>query len=322
MPAPVEYQGEPCSDDQAVLGEGPLWDPRLRLYWWIDIELKRLHCFRVGWPRSRTWQLDQIPGAVALRKGGGLVLALQFGFATLEPLRQDLFDDLRATQTDLRVRHVTDDWHLAMIGAPEPDRPENRLNDGKIDPAGRFLAGTMRIDDHMNQSTGTLYSLERDHSIQQRWGDGNIGVSNGMAWSGDARCLFYVDSPRRVVYRFDYDLPSGAVSGCRVAFRVPDELGYPDGMTIDIEDKLWVALWGAGRVARICPQRGEILAVVRLPVSIPTSCIFGGSELDRLLITTASCELSPQERIDQPLAGALFIADVGVRGTPPVEFPG
>jgi sugar lactone lactonase YvrE len=322
MPAPIEIQAKPCSADDAVLGEGPLWDARAQLYWWIDIESRRLHCFRVGWPRSRTWQLDQIPGAVALRQGGGLVLALQYGFATLEPLRLKFWQELASFQEDVQIRRVDEDWRLRMIGAAEPDRPENRLNDGKIDPAGRYWVGSMRIDDHMSQFTGTLYSLEHDHTIRPRWGYGSIGVSNGMAWSRDARHFFYVDSPRRVIYRFDYDLPSGEVSNCTIAFQVPDELGYPDGMTIDVEDKLWVALWGAGRVARICPQRGEILAVVRMPVSIPTSCIFGGPGLDQLLVTTASCELSPQERIDQPLAGALFIADVGVRGIAPVEFPG
>lgn len=322
MPVPIEFQAQPCSADKAVLGEGPLWDPRTRVYWWIDIELKRLNCFRIGWSRSKTWQLDQIPGAVALRRGGGLMLAAQNGFATLEPLRENFWDDLSDPQMDLPGRRLEEDWRLTMIGSPEPDRPENRLNDGKIDPAGRFWAGTMRIDDHMTLFTGTLYSLETDHAITPRWGDGSIGVTNGMAWSSDARRLFHVDSPRRVIYRFDYDLASGALSNCSIVFRVPDELGYPDGMTIDVEDKLWVALWGAGRVARICPQRGVILAVVRLPVSIPTSCIFGGPGLDQLLITTATVGLSAGERAAQPLAGALFLADVGVRGTPSGEFPG
>jgi sugar lactone lactonase YvrE len=180
----------------------------------------------------------------------------------------------------------------------------------------------MRIDDHMNQFTGTLYSLEPDHSIRTHWGYGTIGVSNGMAWSSDARKFFYIDSPRRLVYAFDYQQDSGEISNCTVAFQVPDDLGFPDGMTIDEDDKLWVALWGAGRVVRVCPEQGKILAEVILPVSIPTACTFGGANLDQLLITTASIGLSESQRAQEPLAGALFVAEVGTRGFASQEFRG
>lgn len=310
------------SSDRAVLGEGPLWDARYQCYWWIDIELKQLHCFRTEWARSLTWQLDQIPGAVALRQGGGLVMALQFGFALLEPLSAERFSSLLSANSCGHDRRLAEDWKLTMLQSPEPDRPENRLNDGKIDPAGRFWAGTMRIDEHMTQFTGTLYSLQANHSIRAHWGDGTIGVSNGMAWSSDSRKFFYVDSPRRLIYSFDYEQQAGEISNCTIAFQVPDDLGYPDGMTIDAEDKLWVALWGANRVVRICPKAGEILAEVILPVSIPTACTFGGPNLDQLLITTASIGLSESQRAQEPLAGALFIAKVGTRGFAPQEFRG
>lgn len=318
----MRCEASAVSSDRAVLGEGPLWDGRYQCYWWIDIELKRLHCFRTEWGRSLCWQLDQMPGAVALRHGGGLVMALQFGFALLEPHSAEGLSRLFSATHCGQARELTEDWKLTMLQSPEPGRVENRLNDGKIDPAGRFWAGTMRIDDHMNQFTGTLYSLEPNHSIRTHWGDGTIGVSNGMAWSRDARKFFYIDSPRRLIYSFDYEQVSGEISNCTVAFQVPDDLGYPDGMTIDAEDKLWVALWGAGRVVRICPSAGEILAEVTLPVSIPTACTFGGPNLDQLLITTASIGLSESQRKQEPLAGALFIAEVGTRGFAPQEFRG
>jgi sugar lactone lactonase YvrE len=318
----MRFKARAVSSDRAVLGEGPLWDARYQCYWWIDIEQKRLHCFRIGWPRSRAWQLDQIPGAVALRQGGGLVAALQFGFGLIEPKAGVAASWLSEPTESAEIPNLERDWQLTMIGSPEPGRAENRLNDGKVDSAGRFWAGTMRIDDHMNQFTGTLYSLDRDHAIRAHWGDGTIGVSNGMAWSSDSRKFFYVDSPRRLIYSFDYEQDAGEVSNCTVAFQVPDDLGFPDGMTIDAEDKLWVALWGANRVVRICPKVGEILAEVTLPVSIPTACTFGGPNFDQLLITTASIGLSESQRAQEPLAGALFIAEVGTRGFAPQEFRG
>lgn len=318
----MPFEASAVSSDRAVLGEGPLWDAKCQCYWWIDIEMKRLLCFRDEWRQSRTWQLDQIPGAVALRQGGGLVLALQFGFALLEPLSTDRFSNRSTVKSCDQVRNLAEDWKLTMLGSPEPNRPENRLNDGKIDPAGRFWAGTMRIDDHMNQFTGTLYSLEPNHSIRAHWGAGTIGVSNGMAWSSDARTFYYVDSPRRLIYAFDYQQDSGEISNCKIAFQVPDNLGYPDGMTIDAEDKLWVALWGASRVARICPSEGKVLDEVILPVSIPTACTFGGPNLDQLLITTASISLTESQRKSEPLAGALFLAEVGTRGFASHEFRG
>lgn len=318
----MQFAASAVSSDRAVLGEGPLWDKRYQCYWWIDIERKRLLCFRDEWKLSLAWQLDQIPGAVALRQGGGLLMALQFGFALLEPLSADRFlNQSTAASCDL-VRDLAEDWKLTMLGSPEPNRFENRLNDGKVDPAGRFWAGTMRIDDHMTNFTGTLYSLEPSLTIRNRWGDGTIGVSNGMAWSSDGRKFYYVDSPRRLIYAFDYEQESGELTNCSVAYKVPDGLGYPDGMTIDVEDKLWVALWGAGRVARICPRQGKILDEIRLPVSIPTACTFGGPNLDQLLITTASIGLTESQRASEPLAGALFLAEVGTRGFAPHEFRG
>jgi sugar lactone lactonase YvrE len=125
-----------------------------------------------------------------------------------------------------------------------------------------------------------------------------------------------------LIYAFDYKQDAGEISNCTVAFQVPENLGYPDGMTIDAEDKLWVALWGAGRVVRVCPEQGKILGDVTLPVSIPTACTFGGPNFDQLLITTASIGLPESQREQEPLAGALFIAEVGTRGFTPQEFRG
>lgn len=294
-----QIQAEHVLPAQATLGEGPIWDPRCSAYWWIDIVEKKLFCFDPTEGSNRAWELDQMPGTVVPRARGGLVLALQDGFGFFDP----------------------DSGRLSRLGDPETDKPDNRFNDGKCDPGGRFWAGTMRIDDHMEVFTGSLYSLETDLSIVKRLGD-DIGVSNGIVWSSDGGSMYFVDSPRREIYRFDYDLETGKIRNRTTIFRATQQLGCPDGMAIDAEDKLWVAFWGGACVARICPQTGTRLAEIRLPVSAITACAFGGRELDRLLITTASVGLSAAERQQQPLAGDLFIAEVGVSGAPQSEFAG
>ncbi len=291
------FEAEQVLSSQATLGEGPIWDPRYSAYWWVDIVEKKLFQFDPASQRNLSWQLDQMPGAVVARKSGGLMLALQHGFAGFDP----------------------ESGQIEMFGDPESDQPDNRFNDGKCDPAGRFWAGTMRIDEHMKIFTGSLYSLESDRRVIKRLG-GDIGVSNGIAWSKDATRMYFVDSPRRVIYQFDYDQTSGEIGNRTVVFTVPDEMGFPDGMTIDTNDKLWVAFWDGWCVAQICPTSSAVLAKVSLPVAAPTSCAFGGRDYRQLLITTASLGLSQDERLRQPLAGDLFVAEVHATGSQLPEF--
>jgi len=294
-----QFKAEHVLPSQATLGEGPIWDPRCSAYWWIDIAEKKLFQFEPVSKRNLEWQLDEMPGTVVARKSAGLMLAMQSGFASFDP------------QSGL----------LEWIAAPEFDNPDNRFNDGKCDPSGRFWAGTMRIEDHMEIFTGSLYSLETNGHVTKRLGD-ELGVPNGIAWSRDATRMYWVDSPRREIYQFDYELETGNIDNQSCIFRAPDELGFPDGMSIDTEDKLWVAFWGGWCVARICPETAEVLAKITVPVAAPTACAFGGPKLDQLLITTASIGLSEEERLQQPLAGDLFIADVQARGVEHPEYAG
>lgn len=284
---------------QAILGEGPIWDPRCSSFWWIDIEAKRLFQFSPDTGKNLMWQLDEMPGAVVARKQGGLILALEHGFGSFDP----------------------ESAEIEVLGDPERDVPNNRFNDGKCDPAGRFWAGTMRIEDHMEIHTGSLYSLETNGKIIKRIG-GDIGVSNGIVWSSDASRMYFVDSPTREIFRFDYDLESGDIKNRECIFHAPDEFGFPDGMTIDTDDKLWVAFWGGWCVAKICPETSKILAKVSVPVEAPTACAFGGPNHDQLLITTASIGLSQNDRVLQPLAGDLFMANVEAEGVLQPEYAG
>ncbi len=227
------------------------------------------------------------------------MLALQNGFASFDP------------QTG----------EIKMLGDPESDKPENRFNDGKCDPAGRFSAGTMRIENHMEQFTGSLYSLETNGQIIKRLGD-DIGVSNGIAWSNGATRMYLVDSPRREIYQFDYDPVTGEIDNRTCIFRAPDAMGFPDGMAIDTDDHLWVAFWGGWCVAKICPETSKMIAKVSVPVAAPTACAFGGPGHDQLLITTASRGLRNEERLQQPWAGDLFVADVQAIGFRQPEYAG
>ncbi|MDG2180332.1 MAG: SMP-30/gluconolactonase/LRE family protein [Mariniblastus sp.] len=284
---------------QSTLGEGPLWDPEKNAFWWIDIIEKKLHLFDSASQQNRTWQLDQMPGTVVTCQSGGLALALENGFARFDPTTEE----------------------LKFLGDPESDLPENRFNDGKCDPQGRFWAGTMRTEDHMEQFTGSLYSLELDGEVIKRLGS-KIGVSNGIVWSSDSHHMYFIDSPTRHIYRFDYDPMTGEIRNRQIIFEAPEGFGFPDGMAIDSEDHLWVAFWGGGCVAKIDPSNGKITERVIVPVTAPTACAFGGPNLNQLLITTASLGLDQDSRDNQPMAGDLFIAEVSATGVIPAQYRG
>jgi len=245
-----------------TLGEGPLWDPQDNVLWWVDIEQGLLNCFDPSQETNQKYELGQRVGAVVQREKGGLLLALANGFATFDPRSES----------------------LALLCDPEADLPNNRFNDGKCDPEGRFWAGTMNVDS-LNLSSGALYSL--DPQLRVRKHLSGVNVSNGIAWSSDAKTMYYIDSLSGSIEAFDYDRQSGDLSRRRPVFKVPEELGCSDGMTIDAEDKLWVAFWGGWCVSQIDPANGQQIAKVELPVAHVTSCAFGGADLRDLYITTA-----------------------------------
>lgn len=284
---------------QSTLGEGPLWDPERNAFWWIDIIDKKLHLFDPATQNNRTWQLNQMPGTVVTRQAGGLVLALENGFSQFHPATEEMI----------------------FLGDPESNLSENRFNDGKCDPQGRFWAGTMRTENHMEQFTGSLYSLEQNGKIIKRLGS-QVGVSNGIVWSSDSRYMYFIDSPTRQITRFDYDPISGDVRNPQNVFEAPKGFGFPDGMTIDSDDQLWVAFWGGSCVAKIDPSNGSITERVIVPVTAPTACAFGGPNMNQLLITTASLGLDQEEKSSQPMAGDLFIAEVSAQGVIPFQYAG
>jgi sugar lactone lactonase YvrE len=205
-----------------------------------------------------------------------------------------------------------------MIRTLEEDLDTNRFNDGKVDPNGRFWAGTM--DKAEKTASGSLYCLFPDLSVKKR--ETSITVSNGLTWSIDKRTMYYIDSPTQKVFAYDYDDSTGEISNKRVVFSINDN-SFPDGMTVDEEGMLWVALWDGSSVIRFDPTNGSLLQRIAFPTSRVTSCCWGGEDLDTLYVTTARVGLAAEQLRKEPTAGGLFaVKHLGVKGTPTFEFAG
>jgi xylono-1,5-lactonase len=201
-------------------------------------------------------------------------------------------------------------------GSPEQHNPDVRFNDGAVDPRGRFFAGTMQWDGR--PALGKLFRLDPDRTITQ-W-EKDIFITNGMGWSPDQRTFYLVDTFAPILYAYDYEIETGDIHNRR-DFVVFEEGEYPDGMTIDSEGGFWIAMWSAGKVIRLDPS-GKHIGEIRLPVTHPTSCCFGGPDLKTLFITTSQLPLSEKEKAEQPLAGRIFVLETDTTGQVEPRFKG
>jgi sugar lactone lactonase YvrE len=276
-----------------VLGEGPRWDAAERSLVWVDIERRQVHAFDPASGKDRHSAADDRVGAAVPTERGAVLVALAHRLALLEP-----------------------DGSLHGLVAMPHARDDMRLNDGACDPAGRFWVGSMALD--LQRGAGALYRY--DDGELQRVVDG-ITLSNGIGWSPDARLMYYVDSLTYRVDVFDFDVDSGEARGRRPFVVLPRGSGAPDGLAVDDEGCLWLALYGRGRLHRYRPD-GSLDGEFSLPVTNVTACGFGGDDGRSLFVTTATQELTPDELARQPLAGSLFVADVGVSGPPAHPFAG
>jgi D-xylonolactonase len=282
------------ADVKAVLGEGPVWVAREQALYWTDIHGRRVHRRAFADGALDHWETPFRIGSLLPRAGGGFVSGTDGGFAFVDP----------------------GDGRFELIANPEPDRPTNRFNDGKIDREGRFWAGTM--DDSEKAAQGALYRLDPDLAWTRV--DDGYRVTNGPAFSPDGRTMYHNDSARQVVYAFDLS-PEGEAANRRVFAHFARGDGYPDGMTVDSEGCLWIAFWDGWCLRRLSPA-GEVIGTLEVPVQRPTSCVFGGPNLDRLFITSARVGLDQAALAAQPQAGGLFVARPGVNGLEEAVFLG
>jgi sugar lactone lactonase YvrE len=279
----MELRAEPCSPVRVDHAEGPFWfEDR---FGWVD--LMAGHLWLAGFDGTnltepRSYDVGMPLGAAVPRMGGGWMLAAGAAFHALDE--------------DGTVTRLIDD--LA-------DPAVIRMNDGKCDPSGRFWAGTMAFDEAAG--AGSFYVF--DSAVRNVLDD--VTISNGLGWSPDRRTMYYIDTPTKRVDAFDYDEETGAVSGRRTVVDI--EVGSPDGMTVDDEGCLWVALWGGGAVHRYTPD-GRLAATVPLPVTSVTSCCFGGPDRSTLFVTTSQQGITPEQLKKEPEAGRVFRVDPGVTG--------
>jgi len=290
----MELEHVLAAQDEA--GETPIWVPEEQALYWIDIGGARIRRYDPASGATRIWHPGVPVTALARRGPGRWLLATKTGLCFW-------------TQGESRAEFIAD---------PEAVRPGLRLNDGSVDPKGRFLAGTMNERD-LNAPDGSLYRLDPDRTLHRL--DTGYAVANGMGWSPDGGTLYVTDMFRRRILAYDYDLATGAVSGRRVFATIPEDAGLPDGLVVDAEGGVWSAHWGGWRVTRYAPD-GAVEREIRLPVANITCMGFGGRGLDELYITTAWFLLSAAERTAQPQAGDLFRVKVGIRGIPEPCFAG
>ena len=282
-------------DCRNKLGEVPLWDVEEQALYWVDIEGRLLQRLTPATGTVERWGMPERIASFALREKGGLVVAFASGLA---------FYDLGTGQID---------W----IARPEAHLPGNRFNEGKVDRKGRFWAGTM--DDSLSAHTAGLYRLDPDLRVTKILGD--IGISNCFVWSRENDRFWFADTLDKKLSVFDYDHETGSIANRR-PFADTVGLGYgPDGGTIDEQGFIWVAMWDGWKVSRFAPD-GRLDREVILPVSKPTSCMFGGPDLRTLYVTSAVWDLQGAALSEQPQAGGLFALNVGVAGLPEPRFAG
>ena len=277
---------------RAILGEGPCWSLRDQSLLWVDINEPRL--FR--WSAETgvdCHSLSEKICAIVPRASGGYIGAGYKGLLAFDTT-----------------------FNITPVGNPEPDLPGNRFNDGKVDRAGRFWAGTM---DHFEKSdSGALYRVDAELGWVQV--DTGYRVTNGPAFSVDGRNMYHSDTALQRVYAFSLDR-HGKATNRKLFLQFNPEDGYPDGMTVDADDCLWIAFWDGWCIRRFSPE-GKLLAEIPVPVQRPTSVAFGGADMDRIFITSASRDLTDAERTGQPNAGGLFSFRPGVRGVAEIPFAG
>ena len=292
--SPVELPVRAFGEARTSVGENPLYDAQSNRLYWIDVrETPAIHALDFASRSERRWPMREDVGSIALTRGPELVAALRSGFAMFDP----------------------QSGAMSPIVDPEPDLPGNRMNDGKCDATGRFWCSSMNPES--GTADGSLYVLERD--LSHRRIHGGYFTPNGLTWSLDGSTMYVADTRRGVIHAFPFDATRGTLGARRRFADLGAMPGGPDGATLDAEGGLWSAQFDGGCLIRF-DREGRMDRVVRVPVSRPTSCAFGGPGYRQLFVTTSTRGLDADALRAQPLAGRVLVLDVGVHGSPPAVF--
>lgn len=285
-------------DSGTLLGECPVWDVKENVLYWIDIDGHKINCYDPSSCNNETRKLPFKAGSLAIRKQGGLLLAMSNGFYNYD-FKNEI---LESRECD-----------------PEPERKDNRLNDGRCDPGGRFWVGSMNdLRRIKGQYEGNLYCYHPDgECVSQNL---PVGVANGLAFSPDERYMFFADTMRETVWRFDYDKDQGEIWNQQVFLNLKNLSGKPDGACVDADGCYWLAHIYGWKVARYTPK-GKLDREIQLPFPKPSMCAFGGSKLDTLYITSISTK-DDKSNGENKYSGGLFAVNPGVSGIPEPNFLG
>ena len=276
---------------QCWLGESPLWHETRKSCLWVDIENGILYELDRATKKLQTWDIKSRVSTIIEHHDGDLILGVQGGIVKFN------FDD------------DSIDW-LADI---EKETPENRCNDGACDSSGRIWMGVMDI--RAKKKAGSLYCIHHDFALEKMIA--GITIPNGIVWSLDNERMYFIDTIQGNVNSYLFNSQTNEIEFEKVAIHFPDGTGLPDGMCIDEEGMLWVALYGGGCVTRCNPLTGELMESIQLPALHVTNCCFVGDNLEHLVITTAREHLTEQQLLNYPQSGDVFIAEnVGVKGVP------
>jgi sugar lactone lactonase YvrE len=289
-----QFQAQRATEEKYQLAEGPVWDGVGQQLLWVDIPAGDVHAGELRGSRitpTAVRHVDTTVSAVVPAPDRRLLVAGHHSVYLV---------DWAGTSSEV-ARLV-------------PDEEERRLNDGKCDPAGRFLVGTQPLGRDVHES---LYSVDPSRGVEIV--DDDLQLSNGLGWSPDGATMYSVDTSPGIVWERSFDARTGGRGERRELLHVTD--GSPDGLCVDVDGNLWVAIWGSGEVRHFSP-RGELLGVVTVPAPHTSCPTFAGPDLDTLVVSTAADGLSPQQLAAYPDSGALFVADVGVRGLPATAWSG
>ncbi|XP_064879452.1 regucalcin isoform X1 [Oncorhynchus nerka] len=313
--------------ERCEIGEGPVWEEKEGTLLFVDISGQKIHRWNPATNQKETVATEKFVGCAVPRRSGGYVIGEGRSFGAL-------------------------DWEsksISTIAVIDEDKPNNRFNDGKVDPAGRLFAGTMAIEERptvLELKQGSLFSLNKDHIVVKHFNQ--VDISNGLDWSLDHKTFYYIDSLTYTVDAFNYDINTGSISeghththththinlvlhrqpcvcvgNRRMVYKMDEGEGIPDGMCIDADGRLWVACYSGGRVIQIDPQTGVRLQTVKLPVDKTTSCCFGGRDYSDLYVTSACKGMDEADMAKQPQAGCVFrITGLGAKGIPANSFTG